>query len=56
MIRSPGYQMRLDVDTVRCGLTNLTDNTIYARNNTWSAYPPQEGSDYCSPNGGQVIW
>ncbi len=39
-----------------CLLTNLTTNTIYARNNTWSAYPPVEGTDFCNPNGGQVIW
>ena len=39
-----------------CRLTNLTTNTIFARNNTWSAYPPVEGTDFCNPNGGQVIW
>jgi hypothetical protein len=39
-----------------CLLKNLTTNTIYARNNTWSAYPPVEGTDFCNPNGGQVIW
>jgi hypothetical protein len=55
-IRYPGGLGHRAAGNRHCGLTNLTPNTIYARNNTWYTYPPQEGSDYCNPNGGQVIW
>jgi len=51
-----GHSGRLAAGHTYCLLTNLTTNTIYARNNTWSAYPPVEGTDFCNPNGGQVIW
>ena len=51
-----GHSPQLAAGHTYCLLTNLTTNTIYARNNTWSAYPPVEGTDFCNPNGGQVIW
>jgi len=43
-------------NNVVCGLTNLTENTIYAKYNTWTNDPPVDGEDICNEGTGEVLW
>jgi hypothetical protein len=43
-------------NNTECGLYNDSPNEVFAKYNTWTNDPPEEGTDYCNVGGGSVTW